>query len=333
MKPTHRTTLITGANSGLGLEAARQLLARRNERVIITARSQAKADRAIAELLRRTRAEPDRIDSVLADYMVPETVSRALSDLKQKGVTLDAIVLNAGGVAKQEGGTYPRTPSGLTSMFAMNVSGHAQLVHGLLDAGRVADGATIVFAASEVTRGIPAMNAAAAKLPEGPGSLEERIAAAARGDHLTGKADPFDEYGLAKLIGTAWMQHLAKTHGNRIRAFAISPGASAGTSGANNMPFLMGLMMKYVMFPTFRLMGRAHGVEAGAARYVKGLDDQSLVNGGYYASPFPHMSGTLVLQDPAHQPLLSNDAFVAAVGNYLESLVARLQSSEARVAS
>lgn len=50
-----KTVLITGGNSGLGLEFARQSLTLKASRVIITVRSQAKGDAALATL----RADPE----------------------------------------------------------------------------------------------------------------------------------------------------------------------------------------------------------------------------------------------------------------------------------
>ncbi|MEO1229140.1 MAG: SDR family NAD(P)-dependent oxidoreductase [Myxococcota bacterium] len=315
-----KTTLISGANAGLGFEAARQLLSRSDERVLLTVRSEEKALAAVAQLRRQTRADADRVDYVTLDLMDPASVEAALKALEGKKISLDGVVLNAGGVAPFEDGGLPRTPEGDTTMFAMNVGGHVRLLHGLLARGLLGARASVVFSSSEVCRGIPVMGAAPAALPPHEGSLEERVLRAARGDHLGSETpDPLAEYGLVKLLGTAWMRYLAAAHSEH-RFYAISPGASAGTNGTKNMPLLMGLMMKYVMFPTFRMMGRAHGVRMGAARYLDGLDGSGLESGHFYASPYPHMSGPLVRQEAEHQPLLEEEALIEAVGRVFEDL-------------
>ncbi|MEM6930445.1 MAG: SDR family NAD(P)-dependent oxidoreductase [Myxococcota bacterium] len=314
-----KTLLVTGANSGLGLEAARQLLLRNGTRVVLTARTSAKAGAAVETLRRATGASPDRMDVVLVDFTDPASVDAAIEALAR--FRLDGVVLNAGGVARMDdGGRLAHTPQGLTTMYAMNVGGHAQLVEGLLDRGVFADGASIVFAGSEASRGIPAMGATAPTLPELPGSLDDVIAAVARGEHATGKVDALTEYGLVKLIGTAWIRDLTERHGDSLRAYTVSPGASAGTAGPDGMPFPMNLVMKYLMFPAFQLLGRAHGVRTGAARYLAGLDGEGLDNGAFYASPYPHMSGRLVRQEATHQPLLDDTAFTAAVGRTVRTL-------------
>lgn len=315
-----KTTLISGANAGLGFETARQLLARSDDRVILTVRSEEKALAAIAQLLRRTRANADRVDYVTLDLMDPGSVEAALKMLESKKIPVDGLVLNAGGVAPFENGGLARTAEGETTMFAMNVGGHVRLLHGLLARGLLGAHASVVFSSSEVCRGIPVMGAAPAALPPHEGSLEDRVVRAARGDHLGSETpDPLAEYGLVKLLGTAWMRHLSAAHPEH-RFYAISPGASAGTNGTKNMPLMMGLMMKYIMFPSFRMMGRAHGVQVGAARYLAGLDGSGLESGHFYASPYPHMSGPLIRQKAEHQPLLEEDAFVEAVAQVFERI-------------
>lgn len=320
-----RTTLITGATSGLGLETARQLLTRNDEHVVITARSRAKADRAIDTLLRETGADASRVEAVIVDFTVPSTVEGALSELAD--ARIDGVVMNAGGVPRLEGGTFARTSQGLTDLFAMNVSGHAQLLYGLLDAGRLNHGASVVFASSEAARGIPAMGLATVTLPSLPGSPTDIVAGIARGDHLDAKVDVLSEYGLVKLIGSVWMTDLAARHGDDYRFYAISPGATTGTAGPDKMPPFVRFVMKYVMMPAFKLVGRAHAVDAGASRYLEGLEGTGLRNGVFYASPHPHLSGPIVEQEPRQQPLLADETFRVAVGEYLRGLVASLHAA------
>ena len=124
--------LVTGANSGLGLDAARQLLTRPTGTVWISARSQAKADGAVAVLAERTGAARERIRTVLFDLLEPPTIHAALDGLQAEGVVLDGVVLNAGGMSPPDGDTLPLGPDGTTKLFAMNVGGHAHLVRGLL---------------------------------------------------------------------------------------------------------------------------------------------------------------------------------------------------------
>jgi len=164
------------------------------------------------------------------------------------------------------------------------------------------------------------MNAEAQKLPEG--ELPQVLEAVAKGEHISGAVGPMYEYGLVKLIGTAWMRQLALDHGEELRAYTISPGMTRGTSGADNMPWGMRVMMKYVAMPLLGLFGKAHHVSAGASRYLQGLDDEELLNGGFYASPGTGLTGPLTLQSPDAQPLLVDDAFASHTEAFLRRLAA-----------
>ena len=61
---TGKTVVITGANSGIGLETAVEL-ARAGATTVITARDRARGEAAVADI--RARAGHDRVDLVLFD--------------------------------------------------------------------------------------------------------------------------------------------------------------------------------------------------------------------------------------------------------------------------
>lgn len=89
-----KVALVTGSNSGLGLECARQLLAHRLARLVLAVRSVDKGDRAAAQL---KRAHPGAEISVwqldMASYAsVRALASRAEAELPR----LDVAILNAG---------------------------------------------------------------------------------------------------------------------------------------------------------------------------------------------------------------------------------------------
>jgi len=308
-----KNVLITGANAGLGLETARQLALRSDYgQIFVSARTQDKADKAVASLVERTGTPADRFTSVLFDLLDTDSVERAVDELAVGGVHLDAIVLNAGGLSLLVDGRLAPAPSGNTRLFEMNVGGHARLVNGLLERGVLASDGTVVFAATEGVRGVPRMGMKTPVLPEG--ELDAVLASVARGEHVSGKADPTYEYALVKLVGTAWMSHLAERRG--LRALAVSPGATAGTNAGNNVSLGMRVMWELTM-PLMKLFGVAHGVDAGAARYVQALDDSSMIAGTFYASADARMSGPLVAQTTEQQPLLGDADFIAACGRLL----------------
>ena len=314
----NHTVLVTGANAGLGFDSARQLALSGWGRVFISARSQAKADGAIARLVEATGRPAGDFGAAIFDNNKPETVRAAVSALAKAGQSFDALVLNAGGVAQLDEAGKPRlTDAGLSTMYTMNVHGHALFVDGLLEAGLLSAGATVMFAGSEASRGIPAMRIATPVLPEGLGDLDATLEAVMRGDHAAQKGyDSMVDYGTVKLIGTVWMRVLSQRHG--LRALTVSPGFTGGTEAMDKLPAFQRVMFRYVALPIMKLLGNAHDLEFGARRYVQALEDQDLQAGGFYASAGQGISGDLAAQDPSLQPLLLDPAFEAAVTRLID---------------
>ena len=84
--------LVTGASGGLGLEIARRL-AKRGDRLVITARSRDKLEAAAAEL--RALGSPDvRID--VADLSTRTGATQLLDDIRTSGIAISTLVNNAG---------------------------------------------------------------------------------------------------------------------------------------------------------------------------------------------------------------------------------------------
>lgn len=316
-----KTILITGSNSGIGLEAAR-LLAAKPEwgTLVLGARSEAKAQAARDDIVTATGRSPDDFRFLVLDLVDPGSVQAAVNDVERQGLRFDALVLNAGGMVPANGGPLAKTASGQSKMFAMNVGGHAALVNGLLAGDHLSEQATILFAASEASRGIPLMVKAAA-LPDAYADLDSALDAIVAGEHVT-KADDMYEYGLVKLLGAVWMAELAHRHPGSLRAIAVSPGMTGGTNAMAEMPQVMQTFMSWVAMPLMGLVGMAHDTTRGAGRYLRALEDESLVNGGFYASPGTGVTGPLTLQSPAAQPLLADEAFTRGVGRLMDRLAA-----------
>jgi protochlorophyllide reductase len=119
-----RTALITGANSGLGLETARALSAR-GARVVLACRSLERAEQARTELQAEGSGELIALELDLADL---ESVRRGADQLADQLGTLDLLINNAGVMAP------PRRLSaqGHELQFAVNHLGHFALTQQLL---------------------------------------------------------------------------------------------------------------------------------------------------------------------------------------------------------
>lgn len=117
-----KTILVTGCNSGLGLETMR-VLALRGAHVFGTARSEDKAMRA-------AQSVPGRATGLACELADPKSVRACVKALLDRGVRLDAIVANAGVMAMPK----LETAFGYDLQFFTNHIGHFMLVTGLLDA-------------------------------------------------------------------------------------------------------------------------------------------------------------------------------------------------------
>lgn len=123
---TGRRIVITGANTGLGLESARQL-ARRGAEIILACRNIEKGQ-AARELIRgdATGAAPTLIQLDLADQV---SVERAAGEITERWSSIDVLMNNAGIMAIPH---REETPQGHEMQFAANYLGHFALTLRLL---------------------------------------------------------------------------------------------------------------------------------------------------------------------------------------------------------
>ena len=135
-----KTIVITGANTGLGYEAAR-VLAGKNARVIIACRSPQKAQAAIERILAlHPGAEVEALELDLSSL---ESVRRAASQL-QREQGLDVLINNAGIMVPP----YELTADGFESQFGVNHLGPFAFTGLLLDKLRAKPGARVVNTSS-----------------------------------------------------------------------------------------------------------------------------------------------------------------------------------------
>ena len=133
-----RTALITGANSGLGLETA-LTLAQRGARVVLACRTLERAEQARQALLRDSLGELISLQLDLADLV---SVRRGAAQLADQLGAIDLLINNAGVMAP------PRQLSaqGFELQFAVNHLGHFALTQQLLPVLR--PGARVVHVSS-----------------------------------------------------------------------------------------------------------------------------------------------------------------------------------------
>lgn len=186
------TILVTGCNSGLGLETVRALSGR-GARVIATARTEAKAREACAGL--------PKITPLACELSDPASVRACVDAVTRDGAELDAIICNAGIMALPE----LHQACGYELQFFTNHIGHFMLVTGLLP--RLAEKGRVVIVSSDAHRGAP----------------KEGI----QFDNLSGEKGyvAWKAYGQSKLANLLFAKELArKFSGTGKTANALHPG-------------------------------------------------------------------------------------------------------------
>ncbi len=288
-----RTVLITGANAGIGKEAARQLALRDDiGRIYLACRNSARAQAAKAEL--EAAAGRSIFDIVIMDVSDPESVRAALPAIDGP---LDALIMNAGG----SGGGTPLalTASGTTRIFDVNVLGHVVLLDALLSEDRLTEVA--LYAGSEAARGIPKFRM---QRPAFATTSADELATVIDGSYFKGrKSNPALAYSQAKYIAALWMASMARQHPNQ-RFITMSPGNTSGTGTLRDQPLPLRLAAKYVM----PAVGLSHSLKTGAGRLVDGITDATLRSGSFYASAASAVTGPVADQADIF-PDLRNAAF------------------------
>lgn len=293
----NKTILITGANSGLGKESARQLaLISETEKIYLACRNLDRAKEAKQSLEKSTGRSIFEI--ILMDVSDPVSVRSAVAGING---SVDALIMNAGGM----GGKDPLKVNslGVTSLFASNVLGHAVLMDELIKAKKLNNVA--LYAGSEGARGVEEMGM---KRPDLKSSSVDEFVKITDGSFFGEEIDPMEAYGYVKYMAALWMSSAARNHPN-LRFITMSPGFTKGTAVMNDLPPAKKMMFKYIMMPIVApLKGMVHKVEKGAKRFVDGINDESFTSGVFYASRPGKLVGPVVDQGTIFSDL-NNPAF------------------------
>jgi protochlorophyllide reductase len=137
-----RIALITGANSGLGLESARALAAR-GATVVLACRSLTKAEQARQKLLTSPHARGP-LDVLHLDLADLASVAQAATAMAERYGRLDLLINNAGVMAPPR----MRTKDGFELQFGTNHLGHFALTKALMPLLRAQPGARVVTVTS-----------------------------------------------------------------------------------------------------------------------------------------------------------------------------------------
>jgi NAD(P)-dependent dehydrogenase (short-subunit alcohol dehydrogenase family) len=142
-----KTAVVTGANTGIGKEIARNL-ARQGAEVIIVARNVAKGERAVAEIQQDTGNKA--VSLLPADLADRAEIARVVDQLKASHERIDVLVNNAGiRMDRRE-----TTSDGFERTWATNVLGYHRLTMGLLELVKASGAGRIISTASTFAYGL-----------------------------------------------------------------------------------------------------------------------------------------------------------------------------------
>ncbi|MFN7144702.1 MAG: oxidoreductase [Myxococcota bacterium] len=273
-----RTIVITGANSGIGWEAAR-LLARRGARVVMACRSREKAEAAVARI--HEGLPTARLELAGLDLGSLASIRACAEDLSARFGSIDVLVNNAGIMA------IPRatTADGFEVQLGTNHLGHFALTGLLLDALRGAKAPRVVTVSSGVHWG-------------GRIDFEDLM-----GERRYQKWVAYAQSKLANLLFTFEADRRFQTHGLGIASVACHPGyantnlQSVGPQQENSA--FGGWLMKMGngLFAQSAEMGALPTVYAAAAPDVASGD---VYGPAYFGWGYPRKDGvSAAAKDPA----------------------------------
>ena len=134
-----KIVLVTGATSGIGRIAARELKWM-GARVVIIGRDPARLEQAKRELA---------VETIRADLSVMSEVRRAADEVRGRFARLDVLMNNAGALFSER----QTTPEGLERTFALNHLAYFALTTSLLEVLRKSAPSRVVTVSSEAARG------------------------------------------------------------------------------------------------------------------------------------------------------------------------------------
>jgi NAD(P)-dependent dehydrogenase (short-subunit alcohol dehydrogenase family) len=203
---TGRCALVTGANTGIGLAAAKGLAAR-GATLILHGRDRAKLDRAVEAVAAVARVPMSR---VVADFTDLAEVARLAAEIRSKAPALDVLVNNAGIIRDR----MELTRDGYETTFQVNHLAPFLLTNLLLDALDAAPLGRIVNVASGAhgsVKGVPLDDVAAPR-----------------------RYRTLDAYARAKGCNILFNRELARRLDDRpVATWAVHPGVVASDFGAD----------------------------------------------------------------------------------------------------
>lgn len=251
--------IVTGANSGVGLETTRQLV-KQGGHVVMACRRIAAAQQ-VAKQFSGLSGSVDILPLDLADL---SSVRNFAASFLARYSRLDGLDCNAGMVSMDSG--VQRTKDGLELTMGISYFGHFLLTELLLDILKRSAPSRIVLLSSVVHAGNPKKR------------YDIHL------DDLNYQQRPynnFDAYGEAKLAMVLYAKELAeRLEGSGVTAMSVHPGWARSNFGGNG--WLMKLM-RVVMAPVYPFITNSNLESAQTSLHCLLSDDACKHNGAYFS--------------------------------------------------
>lgn len=250
-----KTYLITGANAGAGFEAAKILLGKGAE-VVMLNRNEKKSNKAIDDLKAELGANA-KVSFIKMDLAASSSVRNAAAEVIKTVPKIDALICNAAvaQIAKQE-----FTPDGHESQLGINHYGHFLLVNLLFDKVEQAKGRIVVVASEGYKMGLKTIQ------------FEDM--------NFDKNYNPMNTYchsKLAQMMFAYELQHRIKAANKHVEVYVCHPGASR-TSLINDKAS----RRDRILFSILSLLPIVQSAEKGAYPEVMCATEDDLKEQAYY---------------------------------------------------
>jgi NAD(P)-dependent dehydrogenase (short-subunit alcohol dehydrogenase family) len=227
-----KTYVITGANAGAGFQAARILLSKGAE-VVMLNRSAEKSAAAVKELKQAFGADAP-VRFIRMDLAEQASVRMAAEEVLKTTPRMDALICNA---AIAQVPTRKLTPDGFESQLGTNHYGHFTLCGMLFDRIEEAQGRIVVVASLGYNMGLKTIRFDDMNWDEGYGANTA-----------------YSQSKLAQMMFAYELQDRVKAADRNVEVYVCHPGSSAtsliSTSGSRTMRLIWWLMTKTPMVQT-----------------------------------------------------------------------------------
>ena len=297
-KFSNKIAIVTGATSGIGYQTALKLAQLGYGRVIVTGRSQQKAQDAVTRLERRFKR--GTFVPLALDLNDRNSIKNAAQSLAKRGLGIDFIVFNAGIVGANE---IQRTSDGVEKTFSSSVIGHHIFLAQMIENKLVARRAKIVISGSEAARGdLPGM--ALTDIPAFADQYfngDRELAIESIGQaHTPYEYKSFPHYAMVKLFVSYWAAALSRRLSDSVNVYAISPGSTPDTDVMRNQGRAIQFIVHNILGTVGKLAGLGASTKKAADRYISAHDLSDKDSGKFYASRPKKMVGPLEEQVQPH---------------------------------